>query len=136
VGLCSIITADEFVGEHRKYLGNGVDRGGVLPRMIVKCRVLHFVFPAVILVAYSRHVIGWALDRTVSISRKGHPWDSAACESFRRVGLHQSPALLHQPVPSMRYSHLGSHGTALVLRVLKASLAYVTLGLADGSDKG
>src|ERR1035437_92369 len=30
----------EFLGQHRKYLGNGVDRGGVLPRMIVKCRVL------------------------------------------------------------------------------------------------
>ena len=104
--------------------------------MIVKCRVLRFVFLAVILVAYSRRVIGWALGWTLSISWKGNPWDSAACESFRRVGLYQSPALLHQPVPNMRYSHLGSPGTASVFRVLKVSLAYLDLGLADGSDKG
>jgi putative transposase len=68
----------------------------------------------VILDAYSRRVIGWALDRTletkltiaalemalsrrrerrihgsapgerdpISMSRKGNPWDNAACESF------------------------------------------------------
>jgi hypothetical protein len=30
----------EFLGQHRKRLGNRVDRGGVLPRMIVKRRSL------------------------------------------------------------------------------------------------
>jgi len=92
-----------------------------------------FVFLAVILDAYSRRVIGWALDRTledsltlaalrmalarrivqsglvhhsdrgsqyasggytdllkenrigVSMSRKGNPWDNAACESFMKT---------------------------------------------------
>jgi transposase InsO family protein len=92
-----------------------------------------FVFLAVILDAYSRRVIGWALDRTmedeltltalrmalarravepglvhhsdrgsqyasndytdllkangieISMSRKGHPWDNAACESFMKT---------------------------------------------------
>ena len=91
-----------------------------------------FVFLAVILDAYSRRVIGWALDRTmedsltlaalrmalsrrgeaglvhhsdrgsqyasteytdllkangveISMSRKGNPWDNAACESFMKT---------------------------------------------------
>ena len=92
-----------------------------------------FVFVAVILDAYSRRVIGWALDRTmedaltlgalrmallrrvvgpdlvhhsdrgsqyasgdytdllkengiaISMSRKGNPWDNAACESFMKT---------------------------------------------------
>jgi putative transposase len=91
---------------------------------------LEFVYRAVILDAFSRRVIGWALDRTleaaltrealrmalrrrrpapgwvhhsdrgvqyasrdytqvlqdhsvrISMSRKGNPWDNAACESF------------------------------------------------------
>jgi putative transposase len=91
-----------------------------------------FVFLAVVLDAYSRRVIGWALDRTledeltlralrmalsrravgpglvhdsdrgsqyasgdytgqlqengvqISMSRKGNPWDNAACESFMK----------------------------------------------------
>jgi putative transposase len=92
-----------------------------------------FIFPAVILDAFSRRVIGWALDRTmedeltlsalrtafsrrmvepglvhhsdrgpqyasldytgllkergikISMSRKGNPWDNAACESFMKT---------------------------------------------------
>jgi putative transposase len=84
-----------------------------------------FIFLAVILDAYSRRVIGWALDRTmeddltasrsirpglvhhsdrgsqyaskdytdllkdrgidISMSRKGNPWDNAACESFMKT---------------------------------------------------
>jgi transposase InsO family protein len=86
-----------------------------------------FVFLGVILDAYSRRVIGWALDRTledsltlaalrmtlsrrmvqpglvhhyasndytdllkaneieISMSRKGNPWDNAACESFMKT---------------------------------------------------
>ena len=94
---------------------------------------LEFVYLAVILDAFSRRVIGWALDRTleaaltlqalrmalaqrrpapglvhhsdrgvqyastdytqllkdyciqISMSRKGHPWDNAACESFLKT---------------------------------------------------
>jgi putative transposase len=96
-----------------------------------------FVFLAVILDAYSRRVIGWALDRTmedsltltalrmalsrrvveaglvhhsdrgtqyasndytdllqthgitISMSRKGNPWDNAACESFMKTLKHE-----------------------------------------------
>lgn len=96
-----------------------------------------FVFLAVILDAYSRRVIGWALDRTletdlaltalrmalsrrsigpglvhhsdrgvqyasrdytdllqsqgiqISMSRKGNPWDNAACESFMKTRKHE-----------------------------------------------
>jgi len=74
-----------------------------------------FVFLAVILDAFSRRVIGWALDRNmedelvhhsdrgsqyasndytdllkangiqISMSRKGNPWDNAACESFMKT---------------------------------------------------
>jgi transposase InsO family protein len=95
--------------------------------------LVEFVFLAVILDAYSRRVIGWALDRTleddltlaalrmalsrrvarpglvhhsdrgtqyasgnytdllkangieISMSRKGNPWDNAACESFMKT---------------------------------------------------
>jgi transposase InsO family protein len=98
----------------------------------IRLRV-EFVFLAVILDAYSRRVIGWALDRTlddelaltalrmalarrvvhpglvhhsdrgsqyasndytdllrnngidISMSRKGNPWDNAACESFMKT---------------------------------------------------
>jgi putative transposase len=96
-----------------------------------------FVFLAVVLDAYSRRVIGWALDRTledeltasalrmalsrrvverglvhhsdrgsqyasgdyigllkesgvqISMSRKGNPWDNAACESFMKTLKHE-----------------------------------------------
>ena len=96
-----------------------------------------FVFLAVILDAYSRRVVGWALDRTledeltlsalrmalawrvvepglvhhsdrgsqyasgdytdllkdqgiaISMSRKGNPWDNAACESFMKTLKHE-----------------------------------------------
>jgi transposase InsO family protein len=43
------------------------------------------MFLAVILVAYSRRVIGWALDRTLSMSRKDNPCDNAACESCMKT---------------------------------------------------
>jgi putative transposase len=44
-----------------------------------------FVFLAVILVAHSRRVGGWVVDRTLSMSRKDNPWDNAACESFTKT---------------------------------------------------
>jgi putative transposase len=106
-----------------------------------------FVFLAVILDAYSRRVIGWALDRTmedeltltalrmalsrrvveaglihhsdrgsqyasneytdllksngiaISMSRKGNPWDNAACESFMKT-------LKYEEVPRNEYRDL------------------------------
>jgi transposase InsO family protein len=110
----------------------GVDQLWVADITYIRLRE-EFVFLAVILDAFSRRVIGWALDRTledqltlaalkmalsrrsvqpglvhhsdrgsqyasgdytevlkesgisVSMSRKGNPWDNAACESFMKT---------------------------------------------------
>jgi transposase InsO family protein len=113
-----------------------------------------FVFLAVILDAYSRRVIGWALDRTmeddltlsalrmalsrrtvepglihhsdrgsqyasrdytdllkahqieISMSRKGNPWDNAACESFMKT-------LKYEEVHRNEYRDLGEARAAI-----------------------
>lgn len=113
-----------------------------------------FVFLAVILDAYSRRVIGWALDRTledeltlaalrmalsrrlveaglvhhsdrgsqyasndytdllkangieISMSRKGNPWDNAACESFMKT-------LKYEEVHRNEYRDLAEARTAI-----------------------
>jgi putative transposase len=111
---------------------SGIDQLWVADITYIRLRN-EFVFLAVILDAYSRRVIGWALDRTlegeltlaalrmaltrrrpppglvhhsdrgsqyasndytdllkqqgvaISMSRKGNPWDNAACESFMKT---------------------------------------------------
>ena len=116
----------------RKMVLTGVDQLWVADITYIRLRE-EFVFLAVILDAYSRRVIGWALDRTIeddltlralrmalaqrgiepglvhhsdrgsqyassdytdllnengieiSMSRKGNPWDNAACESFMKT---------------------------------------------------
>jgi putative transposase len=116
----------------RKMLLTGVDQLWVADITYIRLRE-EFVFLAVILDAYSRRVIGWALHRTIeddltlralrmalaqrviepglvhhsdrgsqyasrdytdllnengieiSMSRKGNPWDNAACESFMKT---------------------------------------------------
>ena len=113
-----------------------------------------FVYVAVILDAYSRRVIGWALDRTmedeltrsalamalsrrvvepglvhhsdrgsqyasgeytdllkengivISMSRKGNPWDNAACESFMKT-------LKHEEVHRNEYRDLAEARSAI-----------------------
>ena len=116
----------------RKMMLTDVDQLWVADITYIRLRE-EFVFLAVILDAYSRRVIGWALDRTIkddltlralrmalaqrviepglvhhsdrgsqyasgdytdllkensieiSMSRKGNPWDNAACESFMKT---------------------------------------------------
>jgi transposase InsO family protein len=116
----------------RKMILTGTDQLWVADITYIRLRD-EFVFLAVILDAYSRRVIGWALDRTledeltlgalrmalsrrfvepglvhhsdrgtqyassdytnllkdhgitISMSRKGNPWDNAACESFMKT---------------------------------------------------
>jgi len=116
----------------RKMVLTGVDQLWVADITYIRLRE-EFVFLAVILDAYSRRVIGWALERTIeddltlqalrmalaqrviepglihhsdrgsqyasgdytdllnengieiSMSRKGNPWDNAACESFMKT---------------------------------------------------
>jgi putative transposase len=116
----------------RKIMLTDVDQLWVADIPYIRLRE-EFVFLAVILDAYSRRVIGWALDRTIeddltlralrmalaqrviepglvhhsdrgsqyasgdytdllkensieiSMSRKGNPWDNAACESFMKT---------------------------------------------------
>ena len=116
----------------RKMILTGTDQLWVADITYIRLRD-EFVFLAVILDAYSRRVIGWALDRTLedeltlgalrmalarrivqpglvhhsdrgtqyassdytnlltdqgitsSMSRKGNPWDNAACESFMKT---------------------------------------------------
>jgi len=116
----------------RKMVLTGVDQLWVADITYIRLSD-EFVFLAVILDAYSRRVIGWALDRTlegkltlaalqmalswraippglvhhsdrgtqyasseytdtlkanaieISMSRKGNPWDNAACESFMKT---------------------------------------------------
>jgi putative transposase len=116
----------------RKMVLTDVDQLWVADITYIRLRE-EFVFLAVILDAYSRRVIGWALDRTIeddltlralrmalaqrviepglvhhsdrgsqyasgdytdllkengieiSMSRKGNPWDNAACESFMKT---------------------------------------------------
>ena len=129
-----------------------------------------FVFLAVILDAYSRRVIGWALDRTledsltlaalrmalarrviqpglihhsdrgsqyasndytdllkdnsiaISMSRKGNPWDNAACESFyentqvRRGPPQRIPRLVGSPLLHRRVSGQGLQSATASLR--------------------
>ena len=115
-----------------KMMLTGVDQLWVADITYVRLQE-EFIFLAVILDAYSRRVIGWALDRTmeddltlaalrmalaqrsirpglvhhsdrgsqyasndytdllkdrgidISMSRKGNPWDNAACESFMKT---------------------------------------------------
>ncbi len=116
----------------RQMVRTGVDHLWVADITYIRLQD-EFVFVAVILDAYSRRVIGWALDRTledeltlaalrmalarrvvqpglvhhsdrgsqyasndytdllkahkidISMSRKGNPWDNAACESFMKT---------------------------------------------------
>jgi len=116
----------------REMILTGTDQLWVADITYIRLRE-EFVFLAVILDAYSRRVIGWALDRTledeltlgalrmalvrrvvqpglvhhsdrgtqyassdytnlltdhgitISMSRKGNPWDNAACESFMKT---------------------------------------------------
>ena len=116
----------------RQMMRTGVDQLWVADITYIRLQD-EFVFLAVILDAYSRRVIGWALDRTledeltlaalrmalarrvvqpglvhhsdrgsqyashdytdllkahqidISMSRKGNPWDNAACESFMKT---------------------------------------------------
>jgi len=115
----------------RSMIVTGTDQLWVADITYIRLRD-EFVFLAVILDAYSRRVIGWALDRTledeltlgalrmaldrrivqpglvhhsdrgqyastdytnlltdhgitISMSRKGNPWDNAACESFMKT---------------------------------------------------
>jgi transposase InsO family protein len=120
----------------RKMILTGIDQLWVADITYIRLRD-EFVFLAVILDAYSRRVIGWALDRTlehdltlgalrmalgrrivepglvhhsdrgtqyassdytnllqahgitISMSRKGNPWDNAACESFMKTLKHE-----------------------------------------------
>lgn len=130
-----IVTTDAHHGRRvypnlaRDLVLTGVDQLWVADLTYIRL-LTEFVFLAVILDAYSRRVIGWALDRTleddltlaalrmalarrvvppglvhhsdrgsqyasndytellkgngidISMSRKGNPWDNAACESF------------------------------------------------------
>jgi putative transposase len=116
----------------RQIVLTGIDQLWVADMTYIRLRE-EFVFLAVMLDAYSRRVIGWALDRTmvddltlsalrmalsrrvvapglvhhsdrgsqyasgdytdllkqngieISMSRKGNPWDNAACESFMKT---------------------------------------------------
>jgi putative transposase len=133
-----VVTTDSNHGRRvypnlaRTMLLTGVDQLWVADITYIRLRE-EFVFLAVILDAFSRRVIGWALDRTledrltqaalkmalsrrsvqsglvhhsdrgsqyasgeytdllkengigVSMSRKGNPWDNAACESFMKT---------------------------------------------------
>lgn len=133
-----VVTTDSNHGKRiypnlaRKMVLTDVDQLWVADITYIRLRE-EFVFLAVILDAYSRRVIGWALDRTIeddltlralrmalaqrairpglvhhsdrgsqyasndytdllnendieiSMSRKGNPWDNAACESFMKT---------------------------------------------------
>jgi transposase InsO family protein len=133
-----VVTTDSHHGRKiypnlaRTMLLSGMDQLWVADITYIRLRE-EFVFLAVILDAFSRRVIGWALDRTledhltlaalkmalsrrsvqpglvhhsdrgsqyasgdytdllkengisVSMSRKGNPWDNAACESFMKT---------------------------------------------------
>lgn len=133
-----VVTTDSSHGKRiypnlaRKMVLTDVDQLWVADITYIRLRE-EFVFLAVILDAYSRRVIGWALDRTIeddltlralrmalaqrairpglvhhsdrgsqyasndytdllnendieiSMSRKGNPWDNAACESFMKT---------------------------------------------------
>ena len=133
-----VVTTDSSHGRKiylnlaRKMVLSGSDQLWVADVTYIRLRD-EFVFLAVILDAYSRRVIGWALDRTledeltlgalrmalarrivqpglvhhsdrgtqyassdytnllkehgitISMSRKGNPWDNAACESFMKT---------------------------------------------------
>ena len=133
-----IVTTDSNHGKKvypnlaRKMMLTNVDQLWVADITYIRLRE-EFVFLAVILDAYSRRVIGWALERTIeddltlralrmalalrvtepglvhhsdrgsqyasneytdllkesgiaiSMSRKGNPWDNAACESFMKT---------------------------------------------------
>ncbi len=133
-----IVTTDSRHGRKvypnraRQMVLTGVDQLWVADITYIRLRE-EFVFLAVMLDAYSRRVIGWALDRTledeltlaalrmalshrslqaglvhhsdrgsqyasndythllkahqidISMSRKAHPWDNAACESFMKT---------------------------------------------------
>jgi putative transposase len=133
-----VVTTDSNHGKKihpnlaRKMMLTDVDQLWVADITYIRLRE-EFVFLAVILDAYSRRVIGWALDRTIeddltlralrmalaqrviepglvhhsdrgsqyasgdytdllkengieiSMSRKGNPWDNAACESFMKT---------------------------------------------------
>ena len=133
-----VVTTDSNHGKKvypnlaRKMVLTDVDQLWVADITYIRLRE-EFVFLAVILDAYSRRVIGWALDRTIeddltlralrmalaqrviepslvhhsdrgsqyasgeytdllkgngieiSMSRKGNPWDNAACESFMKT---------------------------------------------------
>ena len=116
----------------KRMLLTGMDQLWIADITYIRLRD-EFVYVAVILDAYSRRVIGWALDRTmedeltlsalrmalsrrvvkpglvhhsdrgsqyasgdytdllkengivISMSRKGNPWDNAACESFMKI---------------------------------------------------
>jgi putative transposase len=133
-----VVTTDSHHGRKiypnlaRNVILTGTDQLWVADITYIRLRD-EFVFLAVILDAYSRRVIGWALDRTledkltlgalrmalarrvvqlglvhhsdrgtqyassdytnllkdhgitISMSRKGNPWDNAACESFMKT---------------------------------------------------
>jgi putative transposase len=133
-----VVTTDSNHGKKvypnlaRKMVLTNVDQMWVADITYIRLRE-EFVFLAVILDAYSRRVIGWALERTIeddvtlrairmalaqrviepglvhhsdrgsqyasaeytdllkengieiSMSRKGNPWDNAACESFMKT---------------------------------------------------
>jgi transposase InsO family protein len=133
-----VVTTDSSHGRKiypnlaRNMILTGTDQLWVADITYIRLRD-EFVFLAVILDAYSRRVIGWALDRTledeltlgalrmalsrrivqpglvhhsdrgtqyassdythlladhgitISMSRKGNPWDNAACESFMKT---------------------------------------------------
>ena len=133
-----VVTTDSHHGRKiypnlaRKMILTGTDQLWMADITYIRLRD-EFVFLAVILDAYSRRVIGWALDRTmedsltltalrmalarrtvelglvhhsdrgsqyasndytdllkangiaISMSRKGNPWDNAACESFMKT---------------------------------------------------
>lgn len=133
-----VVTTDSSHGKKvypnlaRQMMLTGVDQLWVADITYIRLRE-EFVFLAVILDAYSRRVIGWALDHTIeddltlralrmalaqrviepglvhhsdrgsqyasgnytdllkengieiSMSRKGNPWDNAACESFMKT---------------------------------------------------
>jgi putative transposase len=137
-----VVTTDSNHGRRvypnlaRNLVLTGVDQLWVADITYIRLRE-EFVFLAVILDAYSRRVIGWALDRTIedkltlsalrmalsrravepglvhhsdrgsqyasadytdllkdngvaiSMSRKGNPWDNAACESFMKTLKHE-----------------------------------------------